>query len=181
MNEEETNKGTEGAGSASPAGFPQVGIVEHWRCGEPRMGKTLVWVPEGMTSEEFRARVRRAQEAFLAFVKEWRDEPAPNDYAGWGRPDYSRQPNRTVAEIDAEWEAKRAVWAAWDAERQKAYRSFGEYLEAEGLPMLWRVSEGYPYAMELDWGHRHGWRLETDSQPDEDLSGPLKRRGLFDD
>jgi hypothetical protein len=158
----------------------KLGIVEHYKCGE-RRGRTLVWIPNEMSREEFVGGVRRAQAAYLAFVQAFRDEVAPNDYGGYGRPDYSKHPEKTVAEVEVEWEGKKKEWEAWNAQRQKAYRAFGEYLQEEGMKPVWDVEEGYPYHLEVNWGHRHGWGLEMSKTEDEDLAGPLKRGELFDD
>jgi hypothetical protein len=158
----------------------KLGMVTHWKCGEPK-GRTLVWVPEAMTPEEFGAGVRRAQAAYLAFVLEFKDSPPPNNYGGYGRPEYSEYPEKTVAEVDRIWEAKKKEWEAWNAERQKGYHTFGDYLQTEGMKPVWEVEKGYAYHRELDWGHRHGWPIDRSETEDEDLAGPLKRRGLFDD
>ena len=158
----------------------KLGMVQHWKCGEPK-GRTLVWIPEAMTPEEFAEGVRRAQAAYLAFVKEFMDAPAPNNHGPYGRNNYSAYPDKTVAEVEAIWAVERKEWEAWNVEHQKAYKSFGNYLEAEGMKPVWEVEKDYPYHRELDWGHRHGWPIDRSETEDEDLSGPLKRRGLFDD
>lgn len=160
----------------------KLGMVRHWKCGEPK-GKTLVWIPEAMSAEEFGNGVRRAQAAYLAFIEEYKNEAAPNNYGGYGRPEYSAHPTKTVAEVDAMWAEKKKEWEAWNIEHQKGYKSFGDYLREEGMKPIWEVEKDYAFYRELDWGHRHGWpidRSETEDE-EEDLSGPLKKRGLFDD
>jgi hypothetical protein len=158
----------------------KLGMIEHWKCGEPK-GRTLVWIPEEMTEEEFAMGVRRAQAAYLAFVSEFMDAPAPNNYARYGRAPYSEYPEKTVAEVDAIWEGKKKEWEAWNAEQQKAKRAFGDYLQEEGMKPVWDVEKDHPYYRELDWGHRHGWPIDRSETLEEDLSGPKKKRGLFDD
>lgn len=152
----------------------QLAKVRHWRCGDPA-GTTLVWAPDDMTFDQFRAAVSRAEDAYLKFAKEWPNlATVPNP--GY-QPNYKAFPDLTVREVEAQFEAAKQAYNAAEAERNKGYKSFGDYLTEEGLTSFWNVEP--ELGIDADWGHNHRLHLELSETEIKDLPGPLDRVELF--
>lgn len=142
----------------------KLGIIKHERCCEPTYDKTLVWLPDEMTEDEFTAAVDAARAEYLAFAQAFKNAPPPNDYNGHMSIPYHKYPTLTVAQVEAEWDVKRAAWQTWDAERKKAKRSFGNYIEGRaGIQRFWEYDA--PFTRDCDWGHNHGIKLDYDETP----------------
>lgn len=142
--------------------------VQHFRCGEPTFDRTLVWVPEAMTLDEFEAIVLSARNEYLAFARRFKDEEPPNEYRQHMPVPFGQYPDRTVREVQADWAAKKVVWEQWDADRQQARKTLGDYLSARGLKRFWE--HDHEFAIECDWGHNHGITLNYDESKFTDAS-----------
>jgi hypothetical protein len=135
--------------------------IAHVRCGEDTFKQTVVWIPDEMTDEQFETEVCAARDEYLKHLKEFKDAPPPNDFKPYSSPHYDLQPQKTVSEIRQEWEKKRKVWEEWNAQKKKLTRHFTDFLDGRaGIQSFWRV-EVSP-AIDLDWGHHHGWPIEYD-------------------
>lgn len=133
--------------------------IKNVRCGEPE-ASTYVVLPEGLINDEFQERVYRAAEAYKAVMDE-----TPVRHHEWGPtlgPMQLREmdPERTVGavlrELDEEAERRKAV----QREAEKRNRSFGHYLEEEGLIIV-QLAE-HDFEARVDWGHRHGTLIRYD-------------------
>lgn len=137
----------------------KLGIIKHIRCGEDSNDRTLVWLPDIMTEDSFRVAIAAARAEYLAFAKEFKNAEAPNDYRPHSPVPYERHPDRTVADVKAEWAEKRIVWEAWEAQRKKAAKTFGDYIDGiHGIQRFWEFDP--PFTEDCDWGHNHGIKLD---------------------
>src|ERR1035441_8131479 len=97
--------------------------IEHFRCSEYDC-TTYIGIPDNMTLEEFKEKVRLAEADYHAFVDEWtalgKDIPYPGN-----SPQYAKYPDKTVTEVNAEWELKKAPYEAFQRKRDEAKQSFG--------------------------------------------------------
>lgn len=131
--------------------------VTHRRCGD-HDGNTFVIAPDDWSRAKAREAINKAQNAYLAaFDIAVKDNPAPNAWKPYGKPDYEKHPDKTVAEIKAEWDALEAEYKAWEAEQRETRKEFETFLKAEGFSLLW--DDDVAHEFEIDWGHRHGTRL----------------------
>lgn len=157
----------------------KVAKINHYRC-DDFSATTYVWVPDDTTQEQFEDAVFKAQDVYLAFCREFAARIKVGD-PGWVV-DYRNYPNKqaTLAEIDEEFAAKKAVYNEWHEQEKKAYKTFGEYLRAEGYIPLWD-HEPELLIEELDWSHYHGIHIGYEDTLDDDnikkdLPGPLKQK-----
>lgn len=160
-----------------PDGLQLVNIT-HERCVE-YAATTFVWAPADWSEERIRKAAQVAQAAYLeAYNYAVKNTEPPNDYHRYGGPRYESFPDKTVAEIKAEWEAKRVVWEAWDAQERAAKTSFLNFLTAQGFEPL---HEHEDRGVELDWGHRHGVAIDYAETETDQMPTPRKLAGLPDE
>lgn len=134
------------------------------RCGEPD-STVYIGAPEEWVEEVIEHRMLIAQRKYLEAL-DWRaanDDP-PNEYRPGARAPYEAHPDRLVSEVTAEWEQKKQAWELWRAKQKKQERPFVEFLLDEGFRRIYDVAEA---EMFLDWGHRHGQRLDYDWKPED--------------
>jgi hypothetical protein len=143
-------------------GEVKLGVIRHIRCGEDFRDRTLVWLPDDMSEEAFAAAVEAARANYLEFVVMFEAVPPPNDYRPLAPIPFERYPSCTVAQVQADWAKKKAAWDTWNAERQQARKSFGDYI-AGGRDGIKRFHEfDPPFEHSCDWGHQHGVSLDYD-------------------
>jgi hypothetical protein len=138
----------------------KLGIIDYVRCGEPEFMRTLVWLPDEMTPEQFEATIEEAKKEYLAFAEAFKNEPAPNGYREYSTPPYEKHPSLTVAEVRRIHAENKAAWDAWNAERQKARKTFASYLVGRNGIEAFYEHLPEAFTVECDWGHRHGWKLD---------------------
>lgn len=131
--------------------------IIHNRCDETQ-GYTLAWAPNEWEQEQFVDAVFAAEKAYLAVLDAFKEAEPPNDYRPSAQPNFKAYPSMTVAAVQAEWEAKRAVYDAWRAEQEAFKRPFVFYLEQQGLTALWEHDPDL--TTEVYWGHRHGTSID---------------------
>lgn len=147
--------------------------ITHLRCGEFRAA-TYVMAPNEWSEDEIDDKVFAAQEEYLADLSR-RYQQKEEEHKS-GKVVYMPSPpnliqikdaqgDKTIAEVWAEYEEKRAEYDAWSKEDRKGNNRFDHYLKKQGFSFLWEC-EGTE--VEADWGHRHGSRLDyTDTVLDE--------------
>lgn len=152
--------------------------VSHIRCGETD-AYTYVVAPVDWKASRIHDAVYAAEKKYLAAVEIAKEgTEAPNDYR-WGPPPYEKYPDKTVAEIKAEWEAKKVVYEAWQKEQNKTKHSFAAYLLEQGFRELWDV--GIAHDVDLDWGHRHGTKIDYTETRLDTMPTPAKFVGVDED
>lgn len=136
----------------------KIGKIENIRCDEPT-DETFVVVPDGLTQEEFEGAVRRAKREYEAVMAD-----TVLDYSTPQQPTLGSlrklPPEMPVADVLAAYDRKKedADKAKEKVERRR--RSFGYYLEREGLPVVQRSL--CAFSAKVDWGHRHGQKIRYD-------------------
>lgn len=153
--------------------MPRIIRIGHTRCDETN-AYTLVAVPDDWTDEIIREKLHDARKIYLEYIRTARQSTTPpNDYQPYGGPPFKKYPDRTVADITAEWEAKGEVWKAWNAEQEKTRRTFTDVLRDLDFISLWSKEVEIP-RFEVDWGHMHGTRIDYENTADNTLPRPSK-------
>jgi hypothetical protein len=137
----------------------KIAVVSHQRCDEDTDKRTLVWIPDEMTPEQFQEAVNVAAADYLAVMDRWKKAEKPNDYQPYGPPPYENYPTLTVEQIKREWADKKAAWEEWDKKRQRAQKTFAAFLHGRYGIVAFYDHKPEHYS-EVSWGHRHGVRLE---------------------
>jgi hypothetical protein len=70
-------------------------------------------------------------------------------------------------------EAQNAAHKGWERRKWLKRRKFGEFLEREGFVSLWSAEAGVP-TFAVDWGHRHGTRIDYSETELDTLPSPVK-------
>ena len=148
--------------------------VEHMRCDEYSC-ETYMMAPDEMTVEQFEQAVENAQNKMQNFIDNYK-KLIEVPYPGYN-PDYKKYPDKTVKEIDAEFKIKMDAYNVYKKEKDKGYKTFGEYLQEEGLTPLWKYES--EFEVSCHWGHQHGTDIEYDEFEDKDFPGPLKRENIL--
>ena len=138
----------------------KLGIIDYVRCNEPECMRTLVWLPDDMTTEQFEATVAEAKQEYLAFAEAFKNAPAPNSYREYTQPRYEQHPTMTVAEVRRMFAEEKVVWEAWNAQRQQARKTFASYLDGRNGLQAFYKHKPDSFVTEVDWGHKHGWKLD---------------------
>lgn len=147
--------------------------VSHIRCGEAQAW-TYAWAPGDWSGEDIQKAVDAAQANYLEALAATSKSTPPNDYGRYGKPPYEKYPSKTVAEIDAEWEAKKPEWEAWAEEQHRTRMRFMDFLKEQGFESIWsnRVPD-----FEVDWGHRHGQPIDYSETETDTLNTPAHVAG----
>lgn len=136
--------------------------IDYTRCSEWD-GYSLVWVPDGWTQDDFEAAVSRAESAYLAFLKRFDDDAEPPVAKAYGQPPYKDFPDLKVAEVQALWDEQKRAYAEWERDHSKGRKGFPAFLAGEGIEAI--HSHEPELVTEVDWGHRHGVRLDYEAKP----------------
>lgn len=136
---------------------------------------TYVWVDDLMTAEEFESFAEAAQAAYDKAGTDFQEAERP-PAVQWGMPDYHKFPDRTVAEVKAEHDAKHEQYEAWNKRKRAAQADFAHHLKAVGNGRIIYFFDQKP-ALEfgLNWGHRHGNRAALGETEISDLHGLVER------
>lgn len=130
--------------------------INHFRCNEPEKSRFYVVDPAFVgTHEEVLARVKEAQRLYLEAYDKYSKEAKPvspeMDLMKLDR--FS-----TVDDCQQRVVKYRAAMEAWEKGRNEASRTFDGTLAACGIVPLDGLVD--LDSVELDWGHRHGQKLE---------------------
>ena len=130
--------------------------VVHYRCDE-YSNTSYVWVPDDMTLEQFHEVLDKAEEAYLAFIKEW-NATEKVQYVNY-TPDYKKYPKHlTIAEIDTQHAEALAKYKEFEQKELKSKRKFSHFLADQGLKQIWDYEP--ELTSTIDWGHNHGMGLD---------------------
>lgn len=152
--------------------------ISHVRCGEADGTNTYVWAPPDWDEVPIREAVKRAQEAYLAaLAATYKVGKPPNDYRQYGKPPYEKYPDDTVKAVDAMWAAKKIVWEEWHNEQSRAFLGFEKFLVEQGFEAFYGHEDE---AVDLDWGHRHGQRIDYSETDSDTLPTPAASVGIED-
>jgi hypothetical protein len=150
--------------------------VEHTRCGEAA-GHTYVWIDDDVDAL---AVVDAAKRDYLRAIADLAAQrKPPNDYRPYGSPPYDKFPDKTVAEVKAEWEAKKVEWTAWNEKRMGARLAFEDFLARQEGVKTWAWHESEVVA--LDWGHLHGTSIDYSLTDVDTIPRPDEVLGLAED
>jgi hypothetical protein len=154
--------------------------VVHVRCHRRSFdeAETYVWVDDAMSSEEFADLVKCARTAYDQAGKDFEQAEQP-PVVPWG-PDFSKFPNKTVAEVTAEHEVAKGKLDAWKKRKEEAQANFAHHLKAVGegrIVYFWENKLGLD--VELDWGHRHGQDIAYGETEIKDLPGTIEREDRY--
>lgn len=145
--------------------------IQHYRCDEPRY-ITLAWAPDEMTEDQVQERVHNAQNAYLAQLKAWKQHKEQEAPAVPWTLDYDQHLDKTVREVKEIHAQKKAAYNEWEKVQTGFKRSFGQYLDDEGLTEFW--AEDPELSLTVDWGHRHGESLDLSPTEWEDMPGMIR-------
>lgn len=152
--------------------------IRHNRCQEWDC-TTYVVAPAAWSNEEISQRLWNAQDAYMEAVKTARaGRVPPNDWT-YGQPKYEDYPDKTVAEVKAEWDAKGEVHKAWSAEQAKTGQAFETFLTKAGFLGLY--ADDIALELDCDWGHNHGVPLKYEETKTDTLPTPAKFIGVASD
>ena len=155
--------------------------IDHVHCHEPSFSDpiTYVWVADDLSQDEFEDLVVDAVKAYDKAGKDFQEAEQP-PYANWGMPQYDKYPNRTVAEVKAEYNAAQALYRDWEERKRKAQANFAHHLVALGggrIVEFWKEKPALSYA--LDWGHRHGQKIAHGETDIHDLPGTVEKEDPY--
>lgn len=138
----------------------KLGVVNHYRCNEWSESRTVMLMPDEWSVDDFQKAVELARIEYLAFLGVWNARTdCPNKAGPYSKPDYSKFPDKTVAEVDADWAEQRKIYDAWYKVHIQGYQNFACYLERQGLMYLFDAEES-DFVYDLDWGHNHGLPID---------------------
>jgi hypothetical protein len=149
--------------------------IEHIRCDEST-AFTILLVPDVTTEDDLDRAVQAARKArdvdtnaFLAHEPK-PEYPYPNlQLNGNNLPDTT-----TYAEIKAAYEKKKLAYDEWQKRRDAATRSFASYIK-EFLPGASDLYDAEALETSVNWGHRHGEKIDYGEHKDTDLKGEAVR------
>lgn len=137
----------------------KIAHVDHIRCDETA-ATTYVVVPSELTEEEFQTAVTKAQSAYedvMAQVPLYSREYVPFPGLAQLR---AMPADKTVKEVIDEYERQKEERKALDEMAERKRRSFGWYLEQQGLQIVQRAPA--ELKAKVNWGHRHGQNIRYD-------------------
>lgn len=138
----------------------KIGKIENIRCGEASE-ETFVVVPDGLSQEEFQGAVSRARREYENVMAEEplyvHDFPTSPPSIGELR---KLPPETTVQQVLDAHDRRMEERKEREQQAERKRRSFGYYLEREGLPLVQRSTSDY--TARADWGHRHGQKIRYD-------------------
>lgn len=132
--------------------------IFHRRC-DDYSGYTFVLAPDDWDDARIQAEAKEAQRAYLEeYGKALKTQAGEGVRNPGYSPNYDAHPDKTVAEVKAEWETARDAYKAWEADQRKTRQKFEDFLTDCGFVSLWS-DDAAPVKAEVDWGHRHGSRI----------------------
>lgn len=145
--------------------------IQHERCNE-WSASSYALAPDDWDDEQISRAIRAAQDDYLAFEQEFRERQSDNGFTAHyfpGHPSYEQHPDKTVREVQELHAAQKTEWQRWRDREYQSRQPFSAYLEKHGLIRLVNAEEEHGIQeFDLDWGHRHGWRLDySDELPEE--------------
>lgn len=151
-----------------PAATVKLIHVIHERCDEP-VASTYLLAPD-TDDGAIEAALKRAQDAYLAEIEKAKKIEPPTNGQRFSQPPYAEFPDKTVREVLEIHKIRKAAWEEWSADYERTTRSFASFAVEEGFKLLF---EGFDEDDEfvLDWGHRHGTRIDLDEHHELDETG----------
>ncbi len=111
-------------------------------------------MPNDKTTDQVEADVNACLDEYFAAKKAFVDaNPAP--VAGYFNIN-NAPPDITVAQARAMHKEAQDAQTAYQVLKNKAGKSFGEYMAVRGYEMLWNAEGDDVIDVRADWGHRHG-------------------------
>jgi hypothetical protein len=154
----------------------KLGQMYHEKCGEWTGERTLVWIPQDWTHEQFAEAIYRARDNYLAYLKTFKDMKPPEGWTEWwygGKSDFvAKHPDLTVRAVDELWKEEERKYKEWDAERKRASKDFDDYLKDEGCLLFWQYEPDEFFVL-MDWGHHHGYGINWKETKSGGPRGPL--------
>lgn len=145
--------------------------VSHIKCDENR-ASTYVWIPDGMTEEQFQNLCDLARTRYLECEGNFRAN-GPQ----YPRLDYDKHPGKTVAEIKAMHDVAVSQYESLKKHHEDSRRSFGDWLvelSQKTIEPFWKIDP--PIDIDLHWGHNHGMSMEFDETNIQDLRRKSKKK-----
>jgi hypothetical protein len=137
----------------------KIAQINHYRCGESD-AQSYVWVPDDMAADQLQVWVDKAQKEYDIAVQALEKLHHPLPPPGYA-PDYSKYPDKTVAEIEKAHAVRVSEWAIQGNIKKTAQRNFGQILKGitDGK-ILTFYEVAFSISADVDWGHRHGKQVD---------------------
>lgn len=133
--------------------------ITNLRCSEAD-ASTYVLVPDEWDETQFRTAVLLAKNAYIDMMETVPLYARPFDSLPGIKQFREMPPDRTVGDVLREHDEKEKRRKELDDLASKKRRSFGFYLEEQGLKIVQRAE--MTFKTDVDWGHRHGQRIRYD-------------------
>jgi hypothetical protein len=156
--------------------------IENIRCAEWD-SNTWILAPDEWDEDKIQEQVDKAMDAYIDTLDKLREnkkgKPFPNlRYA----PDYKAHPERTVREIDEEYDRKKIANQEWEKEHKDRNLGFENFLMNQGFFSLYDdEADSFIVEASANWGHRHGTRINYNETRNEHITPQSvvdKERGI---
>lgn len=152
--------------------------IRHYRCQEWDC-TSYVMAPAEWSNDVIQEKIWQVQDEYEQAVKLAQQEATPPNDWRYGPPKYEDHPDKTVAEIKAEWDAKGEVYKAWKIGQDKTQQRFETFLTKAGF--LGLHTENIALEIDCDWGHNHGVPLKYEETKTDTMPTPAKFVGVPSD
>jgi hypothetical protein len=144
---------------------------------------TLLWAPDTLTMEQFRADLRSARDSYQAAQAAALVFAGPRPTAGartdgWVTAGPNHPDSTTLGELREQARAAQAAYVAWNAQREAAMRPFGSFMVELGYHLFGDPDPAL--AGDVLWGRHWDSTILAEQTPDpgRDLPGSLRQREI---
>ena len=139
----------------------QIGQIKNIRCNEYDNSTWVVFPDDAFTQEQFAEAVARAQRAYESVMAETPLFVQPFGPSGLSLAELRKIPSdKTVGDLLDEYDEKQERRKMHEKLKERKRRSFGYYLQQEGLTPV--QSTDADLTTDADWGHKHGELIRYD-------------------